>query len=262
MSELRFEAVTVRFGRGRTLNTAVDAVDLTVRPGTTHGLVGESGSGKSTVARVAVGLTPLSAGRILLDGVDITSREPAARAARRRVQMVFQDPLSALDPRMSVGASIAEGLLATGRRHTAAQRDGRVRELLDLVHIDPSRADDRPTAFSGGQRQRITIARALAAEPEVLIADEITSALDVSVQGVVLNLLRELQQRLDLTMLFISHNLAVVRYVSDEVTVMRAGRVVEHGATDAVLTDPSDPYTRELLRAVPVMGRPLDLEDA
>jgi peptide/nickel transport system ATP-binding protein len=262
MSELRFEQVTVRFGQGRSANTAVDAVDLTVRQGTTHGLVGESGSGKSTVARVAVGLTRLSAGRILLDGVDITSREPAARAARRRVQMVFQDPLSALDPRMSVGASIAEGLLATGRRHTSAQRDSRVRELLELVHIEPSRADDRPTAFSGGQRQRITIARALAAEPEVLIADEITSALDVSVQGVVLNLLRELQQRLDLTMLFISHNLAVVRYVSDEVTVMRAGRVVEHGATGAVLSNPNDPYTRELLRAVPVMGRPLDLEDA
>jgi peptide/nickel transport system ATP-binding protein len=262
MSELRFEGVTVRFGSGRSLNTAVDAVDLTVRPGTTHGLVGESGSGKSTVARVAVGLTKLSAGRILLDGVDITSRDPAARAARRRVQMVFQDPLSALDPRMSVGASIAEGLLATGRRHTSAQSAARVRELLELVHIEPSRADDRPTAFSGGQRQRITIARALAAEPQVLIADEITSALDVSVQGVVLNLLRELQQRLDLTMLFISHNLAVVRYVSDEVTVMRAGRVVEHGSTDAVLSNPNDPYTRELLRAVPVMGRPLDLEDA
>jgi ABC-type glutathione transport system ATPase component len=262
MSELRFESVTVRFGHGRTANTAVNAVDLTVRPGTTHGLVGESGSGKSTVARVAVGLTKVSAGRILLDGVDITSREPSARAARRRVQMVFQDPLSALDPRMSVGASIAEGLLATGRRRSAAERDARVAELLELVHIDPVRADDRPTAFSGGQRQRITIARALAAEPEVLIADEITSALDVSVQGVVLNLLRELQQRLDLTMLFISHNLAVVRYVSDEVTVLRGGRVIENGPTDSVLTDPSDPYTRELLRAVPVMGRALDLEDS
>jgi len=262
MSELRFEQVTVRFGRGRTLTTAVDSLDLIVRPGTTHGLVGESGSGKSTVARVAVGLTKLDAGRILLDGVDITSRDPAARAARRRVQMVFQDPLSALDPRMSVGASIAEGLLATGRRHTSTQRDARVRELLDLVHIDPARADDRPVAFSGGQRQRITIARALAAEPEVLIADEITSALDVSVQGIVLNLLRELQQRLDLTMLFISHNLAVVRYVSDEVTVMRGGRVIEHGPTDSMLSDPTDSYTRELLRAVPVMGRPLDLEEA
>ncbi|QHC57339.1 ATP-binding cassette domain-containing protein [Rathayibacter sp. VKM Ac-2760] len=262
MSELRYEAVTVRFGHGRSATTAVDTVDLTVRPGTTHGLVGESGSGKSTVARVAVGLTPLHSGRILLDGVDITSREPSARAARRRVQMVFQDPLSALDPRMSVSASIAEGLLATGRRHSAAAQADRVRELLDLVHIDPARAGDRPTAFSGGQRQRITIARALAAEPQVLIADEITSALDVSVQGVVLNLLRELQQRLQLTMLFISHNLAVVRYVSDEVSVMRGGRLVEHGTTDAVLSDPADPYTRQLLRAVPVMGRPLDLEDA
>jgi peptide/nickel transport system ATP-binding protein len=262
MSDLRFDQVTVRFGHGTTASTAVDAVDLTVRSGTTHGLVGESGSGKSTVARLAVGLAPLASGRVLLDGVDITSRDPAARATRRRVQMVFQDPLSALDPRMSVGASIAEGLLATGRRHRGADRDRRVRELLDLVHIDASRIDDKPTAFSGGQRQRITIARALAAEPSVLIADEITSALDVSVQGVVLNLLRELQQRLDLTMLFISHNLAVVRYVSDEVTVLRGGRVIETGPTDEVLTHPADPYTRELLRAVPVMGRPLDLEDA
>jgi len=261
MSELRFEGVTVRFGQGRSANVAVNAIDLTVRSGTTHGLVGESGSGKSTVARVAVGFEKAAAGRILLDGVDITGRDPAARAARRRVQMVFQDPLSALDPRMSIGASIAEGLLATGRRHTAAQREGRVKELLELVHIDPARSGDSPTAFSGGQRQRITIARALAAEPEVLIADEITSALDVSVQGVVLNLLRELQTRLNLTMLFISHNLAVVRYVSDEVTVMRGGLVVEHGATEMVLSNPTDPYTRELLRAVPVMGRPLDLEE-
>ena len=260
MSELRFEGVTVRFGQGRTANIAVNAVDLTVRSGTTHGLVGESGSGKSTVARVAVGFERSSAGRILLDGVDITAKTPAALAARRRVQMVFQDPLSALDPRMSIGTSVAEGLLATGRRHTPEQRDRRVRELLDLVHIDPARADDAPTSFSGGQRQRITIARALAAEPEVLIADEITSALDVSVQGVVLNLLRELQDRLNLTMLFISHNLAVVRYVSDEVTVMRGGRVVEHGPTEIVLSNPTDPYTRELLRAVPVMGSPLDLE--
>lgn len=261
MSELRFERVTVRYGHGRSENTALDALDLTVRPGTTHGLVGESGSGKSTAARVAVGLAGVSSGRILLDGVDITSREPTARAARRRVQMVFQDPLSALDPRMSVGASIAEGLLATGRRYSTAERNARVADLLELVHLDPARASDRATTFSGGQRQRITIARALAAEPTVLIADEITSALDVSVQGVVLNLLRELQQRLELTVLFISHNLAVVRYVSDEVTVLRGGRVIESGPTDSILSSPADPYTRELLRAVPVLGQPLNLEE-
>jgi ABC-type glutathione transport system ATPase component len=251
--------VSVRYGHGRTSHLAVDDVDLVVRPGTTHGLVGESGSGKSTMARIAVGLTAVSGGSILLDGVDIVSRDPDARVARRKVQMVFQDPLSALDPRMPVGASIAEGTIATGRALSRSDRAARVHELLERVHIDPRRAGDRPSAFSGGQRQRITIARALAAEPTVLIADEITSALDVSVQGVVLNLLRELQSDLNLTMLFISHNLAVVRYVSDEVSVMRAGRIVEHGVTEDVLADPADPYTSELLRSIPIMGEPMDL---
>ena len=260
MSELEFRGLTVRFGHGRTAHTAVDDVHLMVRPGTTHGLVGESGSGKSTVARVAVGLERPSGGSILLDGVDIAERGREARVARRRVQMVFQDPLAALDPRMPVGASIAEGTLATGRSMNRSDREARAKDLLARVRLDPARAGDLPAAFSGGQRQRITIARALAAEPTVLIADEITSALDVSVQGVVLNLLRELQADLDLTMLFISHNLAVVRYVSDEVSVMRHGRVVETGPTEEVLAAPSDPYTRELLRSIPVMGEPLDLE--
>jgi ABC-type glutathione transport system ATPase component len=166
-----------------------------------------------------------------------------------------------LDARMPVGLSVAEGLLATGERLSRSDREARVRALLDRVRVDPARAGELPTAFSGGQRQRITIARALAAEPAVLIADEITSALDVSVQGVVLNLLRELQEDLSLTMLFISHSLAVVRYVSDEVTVMRGGRVVEHGPTETVLAAPDEAYTVELLRSVPVMGQPLDLDD-
>jgi peptide/nickel transport system ATP-binding protein len=223
--------------------------------------VGESGSGKSTLARAAVGLATACSGTITLDGVDITGRSAAARAARRRVQMVFQDPLAALDPRMPVGLSVAEGLLATRQRLSRPEREARVRALFDRVHIDPARAGELPASFSGGQRQRITIARALAADPAVLIADEITSALDVSVQGVVLNVLRELQEELSLTMLFISHNLAVVRYVSDEVSVMRAGRIVEHGTTGRVLAAPDDDYTCELLRAVPVLGRPLDLDD-
>jgi len=258
MSHLEFTGVSVRYGHF----TAVHDTSLVVREGTTHGLVGESGSGKSTMARVAVGLEKAHTGTIRLDGVDITDRSRAAKLGRRRVQMIFQDPMAALDPRMPIGASIAEGLLATGRRHNRIDREQRVRELLDLVHIDPARASENPSRFSGGQRQRITIARALAAEPAVLVADEITSALDVSVQGVVLNLLRELQAELHLTMFFISHNLAVVRYVSDEVSVMRGGRIVEHGPTDTVLTDPTDPYTRELLRSIPVMGQPLDLSDA
>ncbi|RMI13666.1 ABC transporter ATP-binding protein [Cellulomonas triticagri] len=262
MSELELRGVTVRYGHGARAQTAVDAVDLTVRPGTTHGLVGESGSGKSTLARAAVGLVRPTAGQVFLGRVDVTGPSRYARRTRRRVQMVFQDPMSALDPRLPVGLSVAEGLLATGRRTSRADREARVTALLDRVQIDPRRAGDLPGAFSGGQRQRITIARALAAEPEVLVADEITSALDVSVQGVVLNLIRDLQADLALTVLFISHNLAVVRYVSDDVSVMRAGRVVEHGPAERVLADPADPYTRELLRSIPVMGQPLVLADA
>lgn len=262
MSELEFRRVTVAYGHGSAARVAVDAVDLTVRSGTTHGLVGESGSGKSTLARAAVGLVRPASGQVFLDGIDVTGPSRYARRTRRRVQMVFQDPASALDPRLPVGASVAEGLLGTGRRLPRHDREARVRALLDRVQIDPARAGEPPAAFSGGQRQRITIARALAAEPAVLVADEITSALDVSVQGVVLNLLRDLQEELALTVLFISHNLAVVRYVSDEVSVMRDGRVVEHGPTDRVLADPADPYTRELLRSIPVMGEPLVLEDA
>jgi peptide/nickel transport system ATP-binding protein len=235
---------------------AVDGVDLVVPSGTVHGLVGESGSGKSTLAAAAVGLVSPAAGSIRLSGVDTVGSARTARRARRRIQLIFQDPFSALDPRMPVGASVAEATRATDRRWSRQDRTKRVAELLTLVHIDPGRAGELPAAFSGGQRQRITIARALAAEPDVIVADEITSALDVSVQGVVLNLLRELRAELNLTILFISHNLAVVRYVSDTVSVMRAGRIVESGDTDHVLSTPSDPYTRELLAAVPVMGEP------
>jgi len=258
MSDLEFERVEVRFGHGRSRQTAVENASLVVRSGSTHGLVGESGSGKSTLARAAVGLVRPCAGAVRLDGLDLTARSRPARTARRRVQMVFQDPLSSLDPRMAVGASVAEGLLATGRRFTRPARMQRVRELLARVQIDPDRAGEPPSRFSGGQRQRITIARALAAEPAVLVADEITSALDVSVQGVVLNLLRELTVELNLTMLFISHNLAVVRYVSDDVSVMRRGQIVEQGPAQQVLRTPEHPYTRQLLRSVPVLGRPLD----
>lgn len=260
MSTLSIRDLSVRYGTGRHAHLAVDGVSLTVPSGRTLGLVGESGSGKSTVAAAVVGLSPVSGGTIELDGVDITGRSAAARAARRRVQLVFQDPFSALDPRMSIGASIAEATRATGRRWSRGDVRRRVAELLDRVHIDPSRAGELPRAFSGGQRQRITIARALAGEPSVLIADEITSALDVSVQGVILNLLRELQSELHLTMLFISHNLAVVRYVSHEICVARNGVVVETGDTESLLDAPGDAYTRDLLSAVPTLGHRLELE--
>ncbi|GAA5113204.1 ABC transporter ATP-binding protein [Alloalcanivorax gelatiniphagus] len=243
MSELAFEGVTVRFGR----TTAVDDVSLTVPVGTVVGLVGESGSGKSTLARAAVGLATPTAGSITLDG-----RPVPTRGSRRPLQMVFQDPYSSLDPRMSIGDSIAEAMpRGLAELRTRAGRRDEVARLLELVHLDPQRARDLPSRLSGGQRQRVALARALAGRPEVVIADEITSALDVSIQGAVLNLVRELQAELGLSMLFISHNLAVVRYVASRVAVMREGRIVEEGPTAQVLGSPQHDYTRELLAAAP-----------
>jgi peptide/nickel transport system ATP-binding protein len=243
MSELRFDEVTVRYGTTRRPLTAVDGVSLTVPDGQVVGLVGESGSGKSTLARAAVGLAPLHGGRILLDGVPLSPR-----GRRRPLQMVFQDPYSSLDPRMTIGDSIAE---AIPKGPSRAERRAEVGRLLDLVHLDAAHAPARPSELSGGQRQRVALARALAGRPRVVIADEITSALDVSIQGAVLNLVRELQRELGLSMLFISHNLAVVRYVAGHLAVMKDGRIVEQGPTDEVLSNPQHDYTRELLAAVP-----------
>ncbi|MFJ9776909.1 ABC transporter ATP-binding protein [Kitasatospora sp. NPDC101157] len=224
--------LTVRFGHF----TAVDDVTLGVAEGSVTGLVGESGSGKSTLARAVAGLVPY---RGSVSGVEAG-----------RIQMVFQDPYSSLNPRMSIGDAIAEGVRGP-RRH----RDDEVARLLELVSLPAAYATRYPKELSGGQRQRVAIARALAAQPDVLIADEITSALDVSVQGAVLNLIRDLRAELGLTMLFISHNLAVVRYVCDAVAVMRAGRLVEAGPVDDVIGRPEDAYTRSLLDAVPTLAR-------
>lgn len=242
--DLRFEDVTVRYGR----TTAVDGVSLAVPGGEVLGLVGESGSGKSTLARAAVGLAPLSGGRVTLGGQPVPTR-----GRHRPLQMVFQDPYSSLDPRMTIGESIAEAMPPGPSR---AERRAEVARLLELVHLDPQRATAHPARLSGGQRQRVALARALAGRPEVVIADEITSALDVSIQGAVLNLVRELQRELGLTILFISHNLAVVRYVATRVAVMHAGRIVEEGPTDQVLSEPAHDYTRELLAAVPGRNTP------
>ena len=244
MTELRFQDVSVRYGR----LTAVDGVSLTVPAGHVVGLVGESGSGKSTLARAAVGLAPVCGGNITLGGSPVPTR-----GRHRPLQMVFQDPYSSLDPRMSIGDSIAEAMPPGTSR---AERRAEVARLLELVHLDPARARELPGRLSGGQRQRVALARALAGRPAVVIADEITSALDVSIQGAVLNLVRELQRELGLSMLFISHNLAVVRYVASHVAVMRAGRIVEQGPTDAVLSQPGHDYTRELLAAVPGRNTP------
>jgi peptide/nickel transport system ATP-binding protein len=243
MSELRFDDVTVRYGTARRPFTAVDGVSLTVPDGQVVGLVGESGSGKSTLARAAVGLAPLHGGQILLGG------QPVPRKGRvRPLQMVFQDPYSSLDPRMTIRESVTEAMPAGSSR---GERRAEVERLLALVHLDPAMGAALPGRLSGGQRQRVAFARALAAKPEVVIADEITSALDVSIQGAVLNLVRELQRELGLSMLFISHNLAVVRYVASHVAVMYQGRIVEQGPVAEVLVEPQHDYTRELLAAVP-----------
>ncbi len=254
MSRLEVRDLVVQFGSGSHAFTAVDGVSLSVSSSAVVGLVGESGSGKSTLAKAIVGLVPPSAGEILWDGAPIAARRRrwsrGADPARRRIQFVFQDPSGSLDPRMSVGASITEGV----RANPAIPRSGRaaeVRRLLELVQLDPDCAGLRPRRLSGGQRQRIAIARALAAAPEILIADEITSALDVSVQGAVLNLLREIQRETGVGILFISHNLAVVRYVADTIAVMSAGRLVEQGPAERVIDRPADDYTKRLVAAVP-----------
>lgn len=252
MSVVVLHGVTTRYGSGRHAVLALDHVDLEIPEAAVIGLVGESGSGKSTLARTLVGLAPISAGEILLDGVVLYSasrRVPRrARRGRRRLNMVFQDPYASLDPRMRIGESIAEGSRSQGRRDAGAKS---VAALLEMVQLDSGYARLLPRQLSGGQRQRVALARALAAQPDVLIADEITSALDVSVQGAALNLIRDIQAETGISILFISHNLAVVRYLADRIAVMRNGRLVEQGSTAEVTERPQHPYTRELISAVP-----------
>ncbi|MFH8978193.1 ABC transporter ATP-binding protein [Streptomyces sp. NPDC017890] len=248
---LELNEVTVRHHGPLGPVTAVDRVSLDVPAGTTVGLVGESGSGKSTLARAVVGLDPLSGGRITVGGRECGGRRAAdRRGLGRRVQLVFQDPDTALDPRMTVRQSIAEAAGAFVRldRRDRAQR---VADLLERVGLDVGCADRLPQQLSGGQRQRVAVARALAVDPAVLIADEVTSSLDVSVRTALLTTLRDLQRRMGFAMLFISHDLAAVRYVSDAVAVMYLGRIVETAATEHLLSGPRHPYTRALLSAVP-----------
>jgi len=231
---------------------AVENVSFAVRRGTTTGLVGESGSGKTTAGRAILRLIEPSGGRAMFDGTDLFALSPARmRAYRQRLQIIFQDPYSSLNPRLRIDAIIGEALDARGFPR-GARRHERVAELMTLVGLPAEYARRFPHEFSGGQRQRIGIARALAVEPDFIVADEPVSALDVSVQAQVLNLMSELQQRLSLTMLFIAHDLSVVEYLCDDVVVMYLGRVMERGPARQVYARPRHPYTRALLATAPV----------
>ena len=244
---------------------AVDGVDLDVAPGEVLAVVGESGSGKSTLARCILRLIDPTAGRIVFDGVDVTTATGKdLDLLRRRIQPVFQDPFSSLDPRWTIGRSVREALDAQAIG-TRDDRSARVTDLLDRVGLSGALADRRPHELSGGQRQRVGIAAALAPSPALIVADEPVSALDVSVQAQVLNLLAELQASLGLAILFVAHDLSVVRHISHRVAVMYLGRIVETGTTEAVFGDPQHPYTKTLLEAIPEADpsrrlRPSDLE--
>jgi peptide/nickel transport system ATP-binding protein/oligopeptide transport system ATP-binding protein len=240
------------FGRPRTTAKAVDGVSFSLQAGETLALVGESGCGKSTLGRLAMALLPADEGRVWIDGVDVTDfTESRVRPHRRKVQIMFQDPFASLNPRMTVGQILAEPLMLHGIV-PRDQRTGRVAQLLEQVGLRHYQAARFPHEFSGGQRQRIVIARALAVEPMAIVCDEPVSALDVSIRAQILNLLKDLQKRLNLGYLFISHDLGVVKHIADRIAVMYLGRIVEIGRAADVFANPRHPYTRALLSAIPV----------
>ena len=241
------------FERQIGLVKAVDGIDLTIARGETLGLVGESGCGKSTVGRAILQLLKPTGGRIVFDGVDLgTLDDEKLRRMRRRVQLIFQDPYASLNPRMSVGEALAEPIRLHALRQGESAVRERVRELLSLVGLSANHAGRFPHEFSGGQRQRIGIARALACEPDLIVCDEPVSALDVSIQAQVVNLLQDLQERLGVAYLFIAHGLNVIKHISGRVAVMYLGKIVESGAKADLYANPRHPYTRALLSAVPV----------
>ncbi len=245
-----YETGATLFRDGRVARV-VDHVSLTIGRGETFGLVGESGSGKSTIGRLALRLIEADQGEIRFDGIDVRQQTPEGmKRLRRRMQIIFQDPFSSLDPRVRVGEAIAQPIRLHGLR-PPVEVSGRVAELLDLVGLAPHQAGRYPHEFSGGQRQRIAIARALAVEPDFIVCDEPVSALDVSIQAQVLNLLGDLRDRLGMSLLFISHDMAVVRHLATHVGVLYAGTLVETGPAADVFGNPRHPYTRMLLAATP-----------
>ena len=233
---------------------AVDGVSLKIEKGSILGLVGESGCGKSTLSRTVMQLQPATSGKVILDGEELTALPPQlVRSRRLDFQMIFQDPYASLNPRMTVFSTLAEAICQRhpGLKSNSTELNQRVTKLMATVGLDSRFMRKYPHEFSGGQRQRIAIARALAPEPKLIIADEPVSALDVSIQSQILNLLLELRDTLDLTMIFISHDLSVVRYISDDIAVMYAGKIVEYGEAERVFHEPEADYTKKLLSAIP-----------
>ena len=235
----------------------VSNVSFKLARGDVFALVGESGSGKTTIGRMLLGLIDPDAGSIRFDDIDVLALDAAGlRRLRRRVQIIFQDPFGSLDPRVTVGQAIAEPIILHGLR-PAGEVQARVSELLALVGLETAHAERYPHEFSGGQRQRIAIARALAVEPELIVCDEPVSALDVSIQAQILLLLKELQQEMSLSYIFISHDLRVVRHIADEIAVMHQGKIVERGSIQEVYESPKQQYTQNLLKAIPGQKRQL-----